>query len=127
MFFRLRDPSQQLCRQGVTFVATALYFGLSRRRQFTFEHLRAQFHPSVADRRMHANWRIAITVQSTQKFSLCPQTKQRFVIVYGLEKCFCALIIRADLDSNDSLTTRWYKNFARKNLKKQFPAFEGGF
>ena len=31
---------------------------------------------------MHADWRIAITVQLSQKFSLCLQTKQRFAIVY---------------------------------------------
>src|SRR6266436_73967 len=107
MLFRLPDPSQQFGRQSVSFVATALYFGLSRRRRFTFEQLRAQFHLSGVDRRVHANWKIAITVQPTQKFSLCLQTKQRFVIVYGLEKRFCALITRADLESNDSLTTRW--------------------
>src|SRR6266481_9763008 len=106
MLLTLFDPSQQLCRQGVTFVATALYFGLSRRRRFTFEHLCAQFHLSVIDCRVYADWKIAITVQPTQKFSLCLQTKQRFGIVCRLEKCFCALIIRADLESNDYLTTR---------------------
>jgi hypothetical protein len=106
MLSTLFDPSQQLCRQGATFVATALYFGSSRRRRFTFEHLRAQFHLSVVDRRVHADWKIAITVQPTQKFSLCLQTKQRFVIVHGLEKGFCALIISTNLESNDSLTTR---------------------
>jgi hypothetical protein len=106
MLLSLFDPSQQLCRQAVTFVATALYFGLSRRRRFTFEHLRAHFHLSVVDRRVHADWKIAITVQPTQKFSLCLQTKQRLVIVYGLEKRLCALIISTNLESNDSLTTR---------------------
>src|ERR1700730_7892307 len=106
MLFRLPDPSQQLCRQGVTFLATPLHFGLSRHRRFTFEHLRAQFHLSVVDRRVHAYWKIAITVQPTQKFSLRLQTKQRFVIVYGLEKRSCALILSANLDSNDSLTPR---------------------
>src|SRR6266513_5565502 len=105
MLLTLFDPSQPLCRQGVAFVATALYFSLSRQRLFTFEHLRAQFHLPIADRRIHADWKIAITVQPTQKFSLCLQTKQRFGIVYRLEKCFCALIIRADLQSYDSLTT----------------------
>src|SRR5580765_7022988 len=97
MLLTLFDPSQQRCRQGATFVAAALYFGLSRCRRFTFEHLRAQFHPSFADRRVHADWKIAITVQPTQKFSLCLQTKQRFVIVYGLEKRFCALIISTNV------------------------------
>jgi hypothetical protein len=58
----LFDPSQQFCRQGVTFLVPALYFGLSRRRRFTFEHLRAQFHLSVVDRCVHADWEIAITV-----------------------------------------------------------------
>src|SRR5260370_12636340 len=107
MLFRLPDPSQQFCRQSVAFVALAVYFSLSRRRRFTFEQLRAQFHLSVADRRIHADWKIAITVQPTQKFSLCLQTKQRFGIVYRLEKRFCALIISTNLKSNDSLTTRW--------------------
>src|SRR6266513_6533624 len=105
MLLTLFDPSQQLCRQGVAFVATALYFGLSRQRRFTFEHLRAQFHLPVVNRRVHADWKIAITVQPTQKFSLCLQTKQRFVIVYGLEKRFCALIISTNLESNVFLTT----------------------
>src|SRR6266511_5527072 len=104
MLLSLFDPSQQFCRQGVAFVATALYFGLSRRRRFTFEHLRAQFHLSVADRRVHADWKIAITVQPTQKFSLCLQTKQRFAIVYRLEKCSCNLVISTNLESDDSLT-----------------------
>jgi hypothetical protein len=107
MLLSLFDPSQQLRRQGVAFVATALYFGLSRRRRFTFEHLRAHSHLSVAYRCVHADWKIAITVQPTQKFSLCLQTKQRFGIAYRLEKCLCALIIRANLESNDSLTTGW--------------------
>jgi hypothetical protein len=106
MLLTLFDPSQQLCRQGVTFPATTFHFSLSRRRRFTFEHLRAQFHLSVVDRCVHANWKIAITVQPTQKFSLCLQTKQRFVIVYGLEKRFRALVISTNLESNDSLTTR---------------------
>jgi hypothetical protein len=82
MLFRLPDPSQQLCRQNVAFVATALYFGLSRQLRFAFEQLRAQFHLPIVDRRIHADWKIAITVQPTQKFSLCLQTKQRFGIVY---------------------------------------------
>ena len=76
---------------------------------------------------MHADWKIAITVQPTQKFSLCLQTKQRFVIVYRLEKRFCALIISTNLESNDSLTTRWKKNFAGKNLKKELPTFAADF
>jgi len=36
-------------------------------------------------------------VQPIQKFSLCLQTKQRFVIVYRLEKRFGAVIISAIL------------------------------
>ena len=112
---------------SATFVAIALDFSLSRRRRFTFEHLRAKFHLSVADRRVHADWKIAISVQPTQKFSLCLQTKQRFVIVHGLEKRFCALIISTNLESNDSLTTRWNKNFARKNIKKELPSFAVDF
>jgi hypothetical protein len=103
----LFDPSQQFRSQDVGFVATALHFALSRRRRFSFEHLGAQGHLSVADRRMHADWKIAITVQATQKFSLCLQTKQRFTIVYRLDKRVCALIIRPNLERNNSLTTRW--------------------
>src|SRR5512133_3869432 len=127
MLLTLFDPSQQLWGQGVTFVATALYFRLSRRRRFTFEQLRAQFHLSIADRRIHAHWKIAITVQPTQKFSLCLQTKQRFGIVYRLEKRFCALILSTNLESNDSLTTRGNKNFAWKNLKKELSTLETDF
>src|SRR6266403_1354918 len=111
----------------VAFVGSAVDFGLSRRRRFAFEYLRAQFHLSVADRRVHADWKIAITVQQPEKFSLCAQTKQRFEIVYRLEKRFCALIISTNLESNDSLTTPWNKNFAGKNLKKELPAFEADF
>src|SRR4030095_7707770 len=116
MLLSLFEPSQQLCRQGVAFVATALYFSLSRRRRFTFEHLGAHFHLPIADRRIHADWKIAIAVQPTQKFSLRLQTKQRFAIVYRLEKRFCALIISTNLESNDSLTTRRHKNFAGQDL-----------
>ena len=76
---------------------------------------------------MHADWKIAITVQPTQKFSLCLQTKQRFVIVYRLEKRFCALIISTNLESNDSLTTCGNKNFAGKNLKKELPSLRSRF
>ena len=92
-----------------------------------FEHLRTQSHLSVADRRMHADWKIAITMQPTQKFSLCLQTKQRFGIVYRLEKRFCALIISTNLESNDSLTTRGKKNFEWKNLKKELSTLETDF
>jgi len=62
MLLGLLDPSQQFCRQGFAFIATAFDFSLSRRRRFTFEYLRAKFHASVADRRMHAHWKVAITV-----------------------------------------------------------------
>src|ERR1700758_2214515 len=98
----LLDPSQQFCRQFVAFVESALHFGLARRRRFTFEQLRAQFHLSLPDRRMYAHWKITISMQPTKKFSLCLQTKQRLAIAYRLEKCSCALIIRANLESNDS-------------------------
>jgi hypothetical protein len=104
MLLTLFDPSQQLCRQGATFVATAVYFGLSRRRRFTFEELRAHFHLAIADSRKHADWKIAVTVEPTQKFSLCVQTKQRFAIVYRIEKRACALIVTSNLESNYSLT-----------------------
>src|SRR5213596_2889877 len=127
MLFRLPGSSQQFCRQSVAFVAIALYFSLSRQRRFTFEHLRAQFHLPIADRRIHADWKIAITVQPTQKFSLCLQTKQRFAIAYRLEKWPCNLIIRANLERNDSLTARWKKNFVGKNLKKELLTFEADF
>src|SRR5947208_3299938 len=56
MLLSLFDPSQQLCRQGVAFVAIALYFSLSRQRRFTFEHLRAQFHLPIADSRIHGEF-----------------------------------------------------------------------
>src|SRR6266540_3240550 len=120
----LLDFSQQFCCQLPSFVGSALDLSLSRRRRFTFEHLCAQFHRSVADRRVHADWKVAITVQPTQKFSLCLQTKQRFGIVYRLEKRFCALVIRADLESNDSLTACWKKNLVGKNLQKELSTFE---
>src|SRR5438874_6224867 len=89
--------SHQCCWYLVAFVRGALDFSLPRRRRFTFEHLRAQFHPSVADRRIHAHWKVAIAVQQTQKFSLCLQTKQRVEIAYRLDECSCALIIKANL------------------------------
>ena len=61
---------------------------------------------------MHAHWKIAIPVQPTQKFSLRLKTKQRFAIVYRIEKRFCAFIVDATLDGNYPLTTRGKKNFA---------------
>jgi hypothetical protein len=76
---------------------------------------------------MHADWRIAITMQPIQKFSLCLQTKQCFAIAYRVEKRLCALIISAGLESDDSLTARWKENFAGKNLKKQLPTIEADF
>ena len=63
------------------------------------------FHLAVADRREHADWKIAITVEPTKKFSLCLQTKQRVAVVYRIEKRACALIISSNLESNYALTT----------------------
>src|SRR5262249_742039 len=118
---------QKFARQCHTFFVTALDFSLSRRRRFILEHLPAQFHLSLIDHRMHADWKIAITVEPTQKFSLCLQTNQRFAIAHRLEKRFCALIIRADLESNDSLTASWDENFVGKNLEKEFLTFKADF
>ena len=76
---------------------------------------------------MHGNWKITIALQPTQKFSLCVQTKQCFAIAYRLEKGFCAFIISANFESDDSLTTRGKKNLAGKNLNKKLPGFEVDF
>jgi hypothetical protein len=48
-----------------TLTGNALDLSLSRCRRFTFEHLRAHFHLSIDDARMHADWKIAIAVQPT--------------------------------------------------------------
>src|SRR5437763_14290556 len=110
----LLDFSQQFCCQLVALVASALDFSLSRQRRFTFEHLRAQFHPSVAHRRVYADWKIAIAVQSAEKFSLCAQTKQCVEVVYRIEKRFCVLIISTNLESDDSLSACRNKSVAWK-------------
>src|SRR5437660_11373118 len=127
MLLLLRDPSQQFAGQLPAFIAGAFRFGLPWRRRFTQENLRAHFHLAVVNLCKHADRTIAITLQPTQKFSLRLQTKQRFAIVYEIDKCLCALIIGANLKGNYSLTTCGQKDFAGKNIKKKLYAFEADF
>src|SRR5438067_13042899 len=98
MLSTLFDNSRQFCRQHLALGGSALHFRCSRRRWFTLEYLRANFHLSVANRRKHADWEIAISVQPTQKSSLRLETKQCFSVVYRINRSFCALIVGANLN-----------------------------
>ena len=105
MLLLLRDPSQQFAGQLPVFVEIAVHFGFPRRCRFIQENLRAHFHLALIDRCKDPDRTIAVTLQPTQKFSLRLQTKQRFAIVYDIDKFLCALIIGANLEGDYSLAT----------------------